>query len=209
MWQTYGKHDNEEAAGACLIFNNKQCFAKIMQHEYGRMSEHSKIPQEDLNLYKIHYLWKPDAELEKILERLTDQLEHTDKFIKGVRVEKVKSALEQAYLPIKIRNALRQFVCELLDSIRFLFKERYYRHEKERRVILLRYGERDKSLESQIKPDTDSIPPRFYMEAPENLRFNEVILGPNAKHVQQWKRWFEAQNENIEIYQSKIPYGES
>ena len=28
LWRTYGKHDNEEAAGACLIFNSEQCFAK-------------------------------------------------------------------------------------------------------------------------------------------------------------------------------------
>ena len=270
LWRTYGKHDTKEAAGACLIFNNEQCFSEKMSYHIGSMTESLQSPDisqqlanmtrddaidfnnvQKLELYKIYYLGKSDDELEKELQELRNQLKNTEdimnneaqkKKIKekleiledqlkviekiinnGIREEKIKKELQQLGKPLQdikqfiekvpkeegTKNTLRRLVRELLDSIRFLFKERYYRDEKERRVILWRYGERDKSSESKIKTDTENIPPRFYTEAPENFRFSEVILGPNAKHVQQWQRWFKAQDENIEIDKSEIPYGKS
>ena len=275
LWRTYGKHDTEEAAGTCLIFNDKQCFSENMPYQYGRMTENlqpvnmnlklgninlqlTNIMKNDaikdrnnvqkLVLYKIYYQGESDDGLKKELQKLRNQLKNTEEIINnelqenkvkekldilgeqlkviekiinnGVREEKIKKELQELGKPLQdikqfidkapkeeeTKNTLRRLARELLDSIRFLFKERYYCDEKERRVILWRYGESDKSLESQIKADTGNIPPRFYMEAPENFWFSRVILGPNAKHAQQWKRWFKAQDEYIEIDQSEIPY---
>ena len=270
LWRTYGKHDTEEAAGACLIFNSEQCFSENMPYQYGRMTE--SMPPANINLqlanimrndaidrngvqklvlYKIYYRRELDNELRKELQKLRDQLKNTEGIINnevqekkrkekleileeqlkviekiinnGIQEEKIKKELQELGKQLEIikqfieekvskketKNTLRRLARELLDSIRFLFKERYYRDEKERRVILWRYGERDKSSESKIKRDTDNIPPRFYTKAPENFRFSRVILGPNAKHAQQWQRWFKAQAEDIEINQSDIPYGKS
>ena len=265
LWRTYGKHDNEEAAGACLIFNDAECFAESMPYQHGSMAESlqpininmmgneaikDRNNVQKLALYKIYYRAGADNELKEELKKLEGQLKNTEKIINdevqgkkikekleilgkqfeaveritnnGIQKEKIKEELAKLGKQLEIikkfienvqaeetKNTLRRLVRELLDSIRFLFKERYYRDEKERRVILWRYGERDKSSESQIKPDTENIPPRFYVEAPKNFRFNEVRLGPMAKHVEQWKRWFKAQDEDIKINKSKIPYGKS
>ena len=284
LWRTYGKHDTEEAAGVCLIFNDKQCFSENMPYQYGRMTENLQPaninPQpvninlklvninlqltnmmrndaikdssnvQKLALYKIYYQGESDDELKKELQKLRDQLKNTEEIINdelqenkvkeklgilgkqlkviekiinnGVQEEKIKKELQELGKRVEIinqfiekvqeketKNILRRLARELLDSIRFLFKERYYRDEKERRVILWRYGERNKSLGAQIKADMGNIPPRFYMEAPENFWFSKVILGPRLEHARQWQRWFKAQDEDIEIDQSKIPYGKS
>ena len=262
LWRTYGKHETEEEAGACLIFNDKQCFSESMPYQYGRMTEslqttdviksdakkdHNDVQK--LALYKIYYQEESDDELKKELQKLRDQLKNTEEIINnelqenkikekleilrkqlkiiekiinnGVREEKIKEELEILVKQLKItnqfieekvpeeeetKNTLRRLVREFLDSIRFLFKERYYRDERERRVIRTPFDEKHKISQPEILPDTDNIPPRFYMEAPENFRFNKVILGPNAKHVQQWQRWFKAKDGDVEIKQSKIPY---
>ena len=200
LWRTYGKHDNEEAAGVCLIFNNQQCFSRYATYQFGSMEEHSDIPQENLDLYKIHYREKRDNELKEELKKLGEQLETMKKFIEGVRAEETK-------------DALRRLVCELLDSIRFLFKESHYREEKEVRVIQLRYGEKDESSESKIEVDVENIPPRFYTKAPENFKFSEVILGPRTERYQEWEQWLKAeakkQDRSIEITRSEIKYGKS
>ena len=256
LWRTYGKHDAKEAAGACLIFNDKQCFSENMPYQYGRMTE-SPPPtniglllanimrgdaKKDLNnvqklaLYKIYYRRESDDELRKELQKLREQLKNTEKLEilgeqlgiieriinNGVREEKIKEELKNLGEPLQdikqfmekkvpeeekeIKNTLQRLVCELLDSIRFLFKGRYYRDEKERRVILLHYDERDKSSESQIKPDTENIPTRCYAKAPKSFRFSRVRLGPCAEDFQQWEQWFKAQDKDIKIDQSEIPY---
>ncbi len=213
LWRTYGKHDNEEAAGACFIFNNEQCFAKYPELPFGSMQEHSNILQEDLTLYKIHYRRKPNEELEENLEKLAGQLKHINEFIETVKAEEIESALEKAILTIEIKNALRRLVCELLDGVRFLFKESHYYEENEVRVIQWRYGETNEPSESQIEVDVENMPPRFYLEAPESFEFDEVILGPKTERYQEWEQWLRKkareQNKSIDIKQSEIKYGKS
>ena len=219
MWRTYGRHDNEEAAGVCLIFNDQPCFAKYATHQFGPMQEHSNNMQEDWALYEIHYRSKPNKELEKEeklkkeLEKLGKQLKIIEEFIKKTQPEEIKNGLKQVLLAIRISTELRRLVCELLDSIRFLFKENHYCEEKEVRVIQLRYGERSESSESQTEVDAENIPPRFYLEAQESLRFSEVILGPKTRNAWEWEQWLRAkareQNESIDIKQSEIKYGKS
>ena len=202
LWRTYGKHDNEEAAGACLIFNNERCFAKYSTPRFGPMEEHSNLLQENLTLYKIHYRGQPNEKLEENLKELGGQLKDINKFIKKTDLEKIKDEL-----------ALRKLVCELVDSVRFLFKESHYYEENEVRVIQWRYGETNESSESQIKVDAENMPPRFYLEAPENFRWDEVILGPRTERYQEWEQWLNAkvkeQNRSIDIKQSGIKYGKS
>ena len=197
LWRTYGKHDNEEAAGACLIFNNEQCSAKYATPQFGSMQEHLNNVQENLAFYKTHYYGRPNEKLEEELEEL------------GERLKVIKQFIEE----IKDKLVLRKLVCELLDSIRFLFKESHYCEENEVRIIQLRYGETNESSESQIKVDVDNIPPRFYLEALKSFRFSEVILGPKTRNAQEWEQWVKAkakeQNRSVEIKQSGIKYGKS
>ncbi len=225
LWRTYGKHDNEEAAGACLIFNNKQCFAEDMRYQFGTMAEmqlvnitrsdeikeHNNVKKPEL--YKIYYRGETNNKLEKELEKLAGQLMNINQFIEKVHAEKIKSVWQQMEERKKTEDALRRLVCELLDSIRFLFKESHYREENEVRVIQWNYGEKDESSESKVEVDAESIPPRLYVEAPENFQFSEVILGPKTERYQEWEQWLKEQakkqDRSIEIKRSGIKYGKS
>lgn len=96
---------------------------------------------------------------------------------------------------------------EMLDSIRFLFKADHYREEKEVRVVQMLYqGAGAGQYERKI--DEGWIPPRFYLEMPENFKFNEVILGPRASRVPDWQLWLKDQNVP-NCWKSKIRYGKS
>ncbi len=212
LWRTYGKHNNEEAAGACLIFNDKRCFAKYPTHQFGFMREQSDNMQEDLAFYKIHYQRESkNYELEKELRDLGSQLNHINKFIEEVHAEKIKSLWQKIVPKQEIEYSLRRLVCELLDSIRFLFKDKHYCEEEEVRIIQLRYSEKSESSESQSEVDMENIPPRFYLEAPKNFQFSEVILGPRTERYQEWEQWLKTkakeQGKIIDIKKSEIPYG--
>ncbi len=262
LWRTYGKHNNEEAAGACLIFSNKECFSEYVPLELGFMDK-------NLVLYEIRYREELGDTLKEKLEALAGQLESIKQFIENVKAERIRNTVrqfldkndlekkfkepenqfkEEKFTNSKVQEknkakddlekitdiirtinksmnnilqkeenktegALRRLVCELLDSIRFLFKENHYSEEKEVRVIQLRYGEKDETSESKVEVDAESIPPRFYVEAPENFRFNEVILGPRTERYQEWEQWLKAeakkQDRSIDIKRSKIKYGKS
>ncbi len=227
FWQTYGKHDAEEAAGACLIFNNKQCFSEYTQFQLGFMGEHPNVSQKKLALYKICYQGELDDKLKEKLKQLSGQLENIEKFIEYVWAERIKNALKKFVYKNKLNDdvknqlkkenktedALRRLVCELLDGIRFLFKEKRYSEEKELRAIQLRYGKKNEFSVSKIKVDMDNDMSCFYIEAPENFQFNEVILGPRAERYQEWEQWLKAkakeQDKSIDIKQSEIEYGKS
>ena len=286
FWRTYGRHDGEEAAGACLIFNNRQCFSEYAKFQFAFMERHPSISQKNLALYEICYRGELDDKLKEKLKKLAGQLKNIKKFIEDVQAERIKNQFQQIVykeelksvlekeckklgdqfkkeeftnnkvqeknktkddfeeimnvlkiirkfmndenrtesiekfmdniLPKKenkTEDALRQLVCELLDNIRFLFKEKHYREEKEVRVIQWYYSERGESLESQIKVDVENIPPHFYLDAPESVRFSEVILGPKTKNIREWKQWLKTkareQGESIDIKQSEIKYGKS
>ena len=230
LWRTYGKHDGQEAAGACLIFKHEgtvfaeKCGAQIgaMQQLQSKLllaEDDRQIPEEKQpgkpDLYKIVYSdenLKPfspaellslrgysdegtnrglSKELKKLAESLKQIKKHTEEEKGNVTKEK-----------------LRELVRDLLDTIRFLFKARHYREEKEVRVVQVRYDEENTTQdEDGIHVDTKQIPPRFYLETQENFRFSEVILGPQTRGVPEWKRWLK--KRDIKVDQSEIHYGKS
>ncbi len=206
LWRLYGKQDNQEASGACLIFK-PDSFAKSSPKQLGGMAGMSfKVAESDAQelaktppaLYKVTYIndrEDENNELQKLLKSLAESLKEIDTLITH---DKWKNK----------ENYLRAFVCELLDSIRFLFKKGHYREEHEIRVIDLHYYEEDMMKNSdRVKVDKEQIPPRFYLETRQDFRFSEVILGPRAQNIQDWEMWIKTQNQEIDVQQSAITYG--
>ena len=207
LWRTYGKHDAEEAAGACLIFNGSN-FSKIAEIQIGGMpqqplsgnSQPFQLSQQEQatkppTLYNVSYIEGESKEL-------TEELGDLAKCLKQIEDEVLRKADDK-------KEPLRTLVCQMLDSIRFLFKKSHYQAEKEVRIIQVHYfRENEESSTDKIKVDTEQIPPRFYLEASESLRFSEVILGPQARGVPEWQRWLKEQgHDNVE--QSQIKYGQN
>ena len=208
LWRTYGKHDGQEAAGACLIFEHEgTVFAKSPSAQTGAMQQlqskpflaeaDHQIPEEKRprkpDLYKIVYRDKENyQELSEELNEVAESL------------EQIKSYISEKDDHIKDKQ--KQLVRDLLDPIRFLFKARHYREEGEVRVVQVRYDEENTTQdEDGIHVDTAQITPRFYLKTHENFRFSEVILGPQARGVPEWKRWLK--ERDVKVDQSKIQYG--
>ena len=207
LWRTYGKHNGQEAAGACLIFRHEgACFAEIHQTQVGDMQRlQSKLPMvagDPKNpgerqhskpaLYKIFYIDKGNnKELSKELNELAESLKQVDLFVSKRRSRK---------------NRLKRLARELLDNIRFLFKASHYKEEQEVRVIQFRYYDENMSQElDEIKVDTEQIPPRFYLDAHDSFHFDKVILGLEAHGVREWTQWL--RKHGTKAKKSEIKYG--
>ena len=208
LWRTYGKHNGQEAAGACLIFRHEgTCFAKIYEPKVEVMQRlQSKLPMVagDLKnpgerqhskpaLYKILYMDNgKNKELSKELNELAESLKQVERYISKRKGNK--------------KNRLIRLARELLDNIRFLFKASHYKEEQEVRVIQFCYYDEEVSQEPDgIKVDTEQIPPRFYLDALDSFRFDEAILGPKAQGVREWTQWL--RKRGIEAKKSEIKYG--
>ena len=202
LWRTYGKHDGQEAAGACLIFKNEETnFASSSPLRISAMAEMQgqlfSIRQPiKPTLYRIAYRSDciEEKELSNALKKLATSLKAINTFC-----EKLENA-EQ-------KKRLAKLVRELLDDIRFLFKANHYREEREVRVVQVRsYKENMMQEQDGIQVDTGQIPPRFYLETHKNFCFSEVILGPKARGAQEWQRWLKEQGHN-KVEPSEIKYG--
>ena len=213
LWRTYGKHDGKEAAGACLIFKHEgTVFAEKLNAQIGAM-QHLQFQLQTEPLMPAGALGNPGEgqplkpELYEIVysdegnnQKLSEELKKL-----AASLEQIKSYMSQK--DHRIKDKLKQLVRDLLDPIRFLFKARHYREEGEVRVVQVRYYDEKKTTQepADIQVDTEQIPPRFYLETHENFRFSEVILGPQARGVPEWKHWLK--KRDIKADQSKIPYG--
>jgi len=216
LWRTYGKQDGKEAAGSCLIYKGVR-FAGRYPFQIGAMQQLQAMHDEQQRnkvrglkerqnmkppLYSIIYYSMENQKNSKGIEdlygelkELTNALNELVKFIKKRRSEKRK-------------NKLKELACELLDSIRFLFKASHYSAEDEVRIIYTYYGQEDGEQElNPIKVDTKQMPPRFYLETPKCFSFDEVILGPMVQRVPEWKRWIKQQKPDIKVRKSAIKYG--
>jgi len=232
LWRTYGKHDGQEAAGACLIFKHEgTAFAKNCGLQIGDMQQlqaklsmlkgdhqnpEEKQPRKP-DLYKIVYSDEnlstlsdvdavrlsfrgySDEETNRGLSEELNKLAETLKQIKGHIEEKDDNSQKE----------LKQLARDLLDTIRFLFKARHYREEKEVRVVQVRYYDEENTPQDDgsIHVDMEQIPPRFYLETHENFRFSEVILGRQARGFLEWKRWLNEHDNTLSVKRSGIKYG--
>ena len=229
LWRMYGKHNGQEAAGTCLIFKHEgTVFAKSPSSQTGAMQQlQSKLlmsegvrqnPEERQplkpELYKIVY---SDEEIPQEFPLSPPMqlagIPSSDKWNKQENSEKLVESLKRIKEHIENekdnenKRELRKLVCDLLDTIRFLFKARHYREEKEVRVVQVRYYDKTKMTQEpdDIQVDMEQIPQRFYLETHENFRFSEVILGPQTRGVHEWKRWLK--ERDIKVDQSEIQYG--
>ena len=232
LWRTYGKHDGQEAAGACLIYKHEgtvfaeKCGAQIgamqqlqskpLMAEGARQIPEQRQPRKP-DLYKIVYSdenLKPrtPAEVLRLSLRgyseeetnrgLSEELNELAESLKAIK-EHIEEEKDD-----NSKKKLRKLVRDLLDTIRFLFKARHYREEKEVRVIQVRYDDETKTAQEpdDIQVDMEQIPPRFYLETHENFRFVEGILGPQTRGVPEWTRWLKEQGLDY-VKQSTIKYG--
>ena len=181
LWRMYGKHNGQEAAGTCLIFKHEgTVFAENCGLQIGAMQQlQSKLlmsegvrqnPEERRHLkpelYKIVY---SDEEIPQEFPLSPPMqlagIPSSDKWNKQELCEKLVESLRRIKEHIENekdnenKRELKKLVCDLLDTIRFLFKARHYQEEDEVRVVQVRYYDETKTTQKEdgIQVDTEQI----------------------------------------------------
>jgi len=225
LWRTYGKHDGEEAGGACLIFNKDQFARKVPPME--TVTAHPsaavelalklKVPPMKIGtMPRLEYGAKqgkstgqndPPLPYRPSLYRVIYKSEIRGKLSENLgKLAGLLNEINKLLQPPKKRDEDKEMFTKVrkqLDRIRFLFKADHYRGEQEVRVVQMSYTDDPPSPEREVA--MDQIPPRFYLEMPVNFRFNEVILGPKTGNVSEWQQWM-SEKSDIKVEKSRIPF---
>ena len=267
LWCMYGKHDGQDAAGACLLFDERQFEKDDVQLKIGGMpnapgsaavpaatatgtdreaaptgeagtageagaageAATAKLAKLAVNVelpeaYQVVYLSQAkqfEPELQDIAQAL----------------QALAAAITRHSRPLgkPAQQQLFELAGKTLDSIRFLFKTDHYRDEREVRIVKLSYHTEDeaaavaggmaatrgtaatgtplaaRATPAAAKPPEHAVEPagavpRFYMGLPD-LGFQEIILGPKAGWLSEWKRRLKDNSRNSGIRRSEIPFG--
>ncbi len=200
MWTQY----TDDGEGACIVFNPeffdyKDDSAIIMKCEDYESSEiHDNDDfKECYCLYGVQYMkWNDktqkyqidDINLQKSIESICHKIielritEHEDKEER----EKLKAATQN-----------------LLDQIRFLFKDEIYAYEAEERII------KSESDPNKVKFTGDNegfAIPHTYIEIDKPLMIDEVILGPKVKNPTEAANYIYFTDKDISVSKSRIQY---
>lgn len=125
----------------------------------------------------------------------------------GKDEDELKEQLNTIKTTIEDNEGLdRNKVMEIIEPVRYLFKEGSYSYENEYRIIVNR--ESDKSTIKCIKSDDMKVPRLFTFVDAGNipLRYRKVILGPKADDIDFVAPYVKHIDSNIEIRKSTIPY---
>ncbi|WP_191621697.1 tetratricopeptide repeat protein [Clostridium perfringens] len=97
---------------------------------------------------------------------------------------------------------LKPIIQNILDQIRFLFKDKNYEHEKELRLIKFENNGKVK----YTGENEGFIVPHVYIEMDKELEVEEVILGPKAKNPMEVATYLYYTDKVKQVSKSKIKY---
>ncbi|EGT5619491.1 tetratricopeptide repeat protein, partial [Clostridium perfringens] len=97
---------------------------------------------------------------------------------------------------------LKSIIQNILDQIRFLFKDKNYEHEKELRLIKFENNGKVK----YTGENEGFIVPHVYIEMDKELEVEEVILGPKAKNPMEVATYLYYTDKVKQVSKSKIKY---
>ena len=197
QFRLYGKEDGVEASGCCLVFNKNgdwlkvpdisAPFRSITKNQDENLAEFketdiSNVEYENLPLYQVAYIAYKDEYITK--EKCEIWL---DDFKFGIclkpigennewhnfRIEKLEGALQQLIAFFKVKDNVNDQNKNVLEYIRYLFKDFAFRDEEEFRVLkMAEIG----SEEIKYCKTTQSI---YLPYADISNVVDEVILGTN------------------------------
>lgn len=155
MWTLYG----DDSKGCCLVFDDYFFDEKnvLVEAKFGEGKVVSRDSQ-DLTLYRVKYI-----DFDKL-----DKEEEKDAIIETI--DEIAFKLNELEKIILKYESVREWINDLLDMIRFLFKDFDYNYENEVRVII-------HAEDAQIKLDDTLAVPRLFVEIQKKLGYKEVILG--------------------------------
>lgn len=197
MWTQY----TDDGQGACVVFNPeffdyKDDSAIIMKCENFESSsiQDNEDFKECYCLYDVQYMnWNDDEKKYELNDKLQQSINAIRDKLIALNINEYKNS-EKEKLKATIQN--------LLDQVRFLFKDDIYAYEAEERII--------KSESNQKVNFTDDnenfVVPHTYIEMDRPLIIDEVILGPKVKNPTEAANYIYFSDKNIVVSKSRIKY---
>ena len=215
MWRQYGNDGN----GCCLVFDAEFFQDKARRNSKlvlnNRFYNHIKLNDFGINsgisgLYNVIYIDKNkillrDNKQNQVEEkRKNDDIKKCIKYISNilVKIHLEESDIKQVYKVIR----------EILDTVRFLFKDVAYSYEREVRLIRFENIEY-KNIEDRSKEkvkctyDTEGfVVPHLYVNFDKEIELEEVILGPKVTDERGVANYIRYTKKADKITKSKIRY---
>ncbi|OUP49263.1 tetratricopeptide repeat protein [Lachnoclostridium sp. An181] len=191
MWTNYTKH----AKGVCLVFEDD--FWDVRKKQ-GNENNRSVYSDSDYPLYKVQYLKMKeytDSESGSDISPIKECIQKACKYL-----SELEKTFQDEEIKPKCQDIIRTVVTDMLNEVRFLFKDPEYKHEKELRMIRQSYN-------PQIEMDVYKIP-RLYIEVEKEVRFNEVRLGPaySETEINEIVSWLYATGKVKRVVRSERHY---
>lgn len=187
MWVQYGN----DAKGCCCVidsnvFNKYDLILDIDNYNQKENKSYSVGIRSKYPLYKLKYIDRDD------LNGLNDYIIKIGECLKKLKRFKFNEEIKR---PIK----------DMLDQIRFLFKDIAYQHEEELRIVNL------------IEPSTydivkvtganeNFIIPRLYINFDIHINYKEIILGPKVENYREIIPYLQYCRNVNKVRISKIKY---
>lgn len=150
-------------------------------------SDYIKELIDDINngigIYKVCYDAKEDS-----LEKEIDSIK--------LAFEKIKEKDDE-------RKKYLSSALNLIDDIRYLFKESDYSYENEYRIIKSYEG---KESEIFTSDSSNSVIPGLYVYIDKELKYSKIKLGPKCDDIDFVAPYIKYVDPNIEVTQSEISY---
>lgn len=144
----------------------------------------------------IENLINDGIEIYKVCYR-DDELKKEIKIIKSV-FKKIKK-----YGKDKEKEAIFLSALNLIDDIRYLFKDVDYSYENEYRIIKSYEGKEDVIFSSE---SSNSVIPGLYAYIDTELKYSKIKLGPKCDDIDFVAPYIKFVDRNIEVTKSQISY---
>ena len=147
-------------------------------------SEYIKsLVEEGIEIYKVCYNHKNDS--------LDDE------------INSIKSAFDSIKENDDDRNKYFSSALNLIDDIRYLFKDEDYSYENEYRIIKSYEGKEEDIFTSET---SNSVIPGLYAYIEKELKYSKIKLGPKCDDIDFVAPYIKYVDRNIEVTKSQISY---
>lgn len=147
-------------------------------------SEYIKsLIDEGIEIYKVCYDLEEDSLVEEI--------------------KSIKSAFDKIKENDDDRNKYISSALNLIDDIRYLFKDVDYSYENEYRIIKSFEGKEDVIFSSE---SSNSVIPGLYAYIDKELKYSKIKLGPKCDDIDFVAPYIKFVDRNIEVTKSQISY---
>lgn len=197
MWVQY----SEDGQGCCLTLNSnffddedKCSCVDSFNNPHNKINNIEDDNEECYCLYKIKYIeYKENTKEKKAGYYLNENKEE---------FREIMNSLYELKDDVDSNDELKEIIQNILDQIRFLFKDKNYEHEKELRLIKFENN-------GKVKYTGDNegfIVPHVYIDMDRKLEVEEVILGPKVKNPMEIATYLYYTGNVEKVSKSKIKY---